>query len=275
MKIEQLKPMQGVEEIEQRLKDLKSILQNLKKKSENALQGHLKVATKKTHIEFYHIKEPGSSQGAYIPKSQTSFAAQLAQKDYNLKLVAVLEKEICAIEAFLKETLHMKVIEQLYNSLCPARQALITPVTLTNELYAAEWQKVTWQGKAFSEDAPNYFTVNDERMRSKSEVIIADALIRHNIPYRYEFPLKLKRANEQVTFYPDFLCLNVRTREEFYWEHFGMMDDPDYLQKTINKLSLYAQNGIFPGHGLIISMESSAVPLNTKDVERIIQNYLA
>ena len=276
MKIEQLKPAQSVAELEQRLKDLKAILQNLKKKNVNLPQGHLKVATKQKRKEFYHIKEPGCSRGIYIPKAQVSLAAQLAQKDYNLRLAGLVEKEIGAIERFLKSTLKLTEISHLYEGLCPGRQALITPITLTNAQYAAEWKKVSWQGKVFFDDAPNYFTSNNERMRSKSEVIIAETLQRYRVPYRYEYPLNLKRAAEaeQVTIYPDFLCLNVRTREEFFWEHFGMMDDPEYVQRTISKLSLYIQNGIFPGRGLIISMESGTEYLDTKDLERLIKNYL-
>ena len=40
--------------------------------------------------------------------------------------------------------------------------------------------------------------------------------------------------------HPDFYCLNLRTRQEFAWEHFGMMDDPDYASTTAEKLRLYA-----------------------------------
>ena len=66
----------------------------------------------------------------------------------------------------------------------------------------------------------------------------------------------------------------MRTREEIYWEHFGMMDSPEYAQKAVSKINLYAQNGIIPGRGLIISMESASEAVNTKAVEKIIQSFL-
>lgn len=106
-------------------------------------------------------------------------------------------------------------------------------------------------------------------MRSKSEVIIADTLFRHNIPYRYEFPITLKRSNSDdirrdfgssITLYPDFLCLNTRTRTEFYWEHFGLMDDPAYSNNAAGKLRLYTENGILAGRNLIITMETQTEP---------------
>ena len=76
-----------------------------------------------------------------------------------------------------------------------ARRALITPVTLTDEQYAARWQEVSWTGRSFAPDAPLLYTANKERVRSKPEIIIADTLFRYNVPYRYKFPLTLRRNN--------------------------------------------------------------------------------
>jgi hypothetical protein len=92
-----------------------------------------------------------------------------------------------------------------------------------------------------------------------------------NIPYRYEYSLELKDGR---TLYPDFLCLNVHSRKEYYWEHFGMMDDQEYLERTIQKLKLYSENKIFPGKNLIITMESQAYPLNVKQIENLVKEFL-
>ena len=148
-----------------------------------------------------------------------------------------------------------------------------------DEQYAAKWQSVTWSGKSFSPDLPEVFTARGERVRSKSEVIIADTLFRHNIPYRYEFPLQLHRSTQNtrsstVTFHPDFLCLNVRTRTEFYWEHFGIMDNPEYSNNAAGKLRLYTENGILPGRNLIITMETQKEPLNIRVLEKLISEFL-
>ena len=115
------------------------------------------------------------------------------------------------------------------------------------------------------------FTTNGERVRSKSEVLIADTLKRFGIPYRYEYPLRLKNG---ITVHPDFLCLNVRTRQEFYWEHFGMMTTPDYAQKAIHKLQQYSDNHLLPAIKLIITMETATSTLNLKYIEQQIKTYL-
>ena len=152
-----------------------------------------------------------------------------------------------------------------------ARQKLITPVTFTDQQYIENWQNITWHPRPFAADAPEFFTARNEQVRSKSEVIIADTLSRHNIPYRYEYPLELKNGD---IYHPDFLCLNVRTRQEFIWEHFGMMNSPAYASRTVSKLKVFSENNILPGKNLIITMETADLQLSSRQVENLIKEYL-
>ncbi len=94
---------------------------------------------------------------------------------------------------------------------------------------------------------------------------------REEIPYRYEFPITL---NGMGRVYPDFTVLNQRTRREMYWEHFGMMDDSDYVEKAIYKISKYEQNGLYVGDKLIFTYETRKTPINRKQIKGIIQQYL-
>ena len=275
MQFEQVRPIRYLNEMNERLAELKQTLLTTKRKTAILPQGHLKIATKATHTEFYHTSEPGAGCTKYIKSKNISFAAQLAQKDYNLKLIKAMDVEIAVLEDYLKIIEQNRSVTAVYEKLCHMRKSLTIPVTLTDSQYCEKWQAVTWEGKGFSGDSPQFFTAKEERVRSKSEVIIADTLARNGIPYRYEFSVNLKKSGGRpLMLYPDFMCLNVRTREEFFWEHFGMMDDPDYVKNCIRKLGLYAENDIFPGRGLIISMETASEPLNTKEIERIIKNYL-
>ena len=73
-----------------------------------------------------------------------------------------------------------------------------------------------------------------------------------NIPYKYEAPIQLKGYG---TVYPDFTLLNVRTREIYYWEHLGMMDNQEYIQKTFVKINTFVINGIFPGKNYCYHMK--------------------
>lgn len=269
--MEELSPNQLAPLLEKRLVELQNLLFTKKKSYEKAPQGRIRISQNGGHPEYYLVTERGSLRGKYLPHSQKTLTRQLAQKDYDARLIKLLQKEISALQNYMKQTSNGRAIPELYDSLCPARRSLITPAILTNEQYAAHWQDVSWTGRPFASDAPYICTARGERVRSKSEVIIADTLFRHNIPYRYEFPITLKRSNSadirrdfgsSITLYPDFLCLNTRTRTEFYWEHFGIMDSTEYSNNAAGKLRLYTENGILAGRNLIITMETQTEPFS-------------
>ena len=281
--MEELSPNQLAPLLEKRLAELQNLLFTKKKTYEKAPQGRIRISQNGGHPEYYLVTERGSLRGKYLPHSQKTLARQLAQKDYDARLIKLLQKEISALQNYMKQTCNGRAIPELYDSLCPARRSLITPAILTNEQYAARWQDVSWTGRPFASDAPYICTARGERVRSKSEVIIADTLFRYNIPYRYEFPITLKRSNSDdirrdlgrsITLYPDFLCLNTRTRTEFYWEHFGLMDSTEYSNNAAGKLRLYTENGILSGRNLIITMETQTEPPSIKALEKLIEEFL-
>ncbi len=196
-------------------------------------------------------------------------------------MLPALEEEIACLNKFLVEY-KSKSSERVYEKLPSARQQIVTPLTMTNNQYADAWLKVEYRHKKLPDDVPPFFTENNEHVRSKSEVIIANALKSADIPYRYEFPLLMDKNGGDPGFqnydfchlHPDFYCLNLRTRQEFAWEHFGMMDDPDYAARAAEKLQLYAENGFFPGKNLIITMETMKNQLSSKILKEIIKTYL-
>lgn len=196
-------------------------------------------------------------------------------------MLPALEEEIACLNKLLAEY-KSKSSERVYEKLSSARKQIVTPLTMTNKQYADAWLKVEYRHKKLPDDVPPLFTENNEHVRSKSEVIIANALKSADIPYRYEFPLLMDKNAYTPDFqnydfchlHPDFYCLNLRTRQEFAWEHFGMMDDPEYAARAAEKLQLYAENGFFPGKNLIITMETMKNQLSSKILKEIIKTYL-
>lgn len=103
-------------------------------------------------------------------------------------------------------------------------------------------------------------------VRSKSESMIADALTLYGIPFRYE---QLLSADEK-TFAPDFTLLHPVTHRLIYWEHLGMMDDPDYLLANGRKIMAYEKAGMIAGVNLILTFEEKDHPLTMRAVQDII-----
>ena len=148
---------------------------------------------------------------------------------------------------------------------------LIVPFYETDEMFMLQWCSKEYEGLPFKEDSPELYTDRGERVRSKSEVIIANLMAKESIPYKYECPLYL---NGFGTVHPDFTALNVKKRKEYYWEHLGMMDDPSYVHKALNKINTYIRNGYIPGKNLLLTFESKAIPLNMRNVESQLRTIL-
>jgi len=281
MPLEQLSPDTLTGRLIIRRKELNQLLTRKLRNLKSSPEGRLRIAQahRGRKLQYFHMIISGDTKGNYIPHANLALARRLAQKDYDTRLIKELRQEIQALQKYLDHTKDGAALSDLYTKLCPARQQLVTPVTLTDDQYAAQWQTVSWTGLPFSPDSPDYTTARGERVRSKSEVIIADTLARHGIPYRYEFPLELNtgrpgQSSSPRTIHPDFLCLNVRTRAEFYWEHFGLMDNPDYLDRTLAKLKDFPDIGLFPGKNLLFTMESATCHLSTRNIENLITEFL-
>jgi len=249
---------------------LEEIIAEKKTAVKNAPDGELRFNRHGNRIQYYCRTDPKDTAGKYIKTNNRDFAAALAQKDYDKKVLKLAQGELRNIHLLLKQY-EKGQIETVYEKLQDPRQKLIQPVILTDEQYVNNWLEVAYEKKALPDDAPEFFTAKGERVRSKSEIIIADTLSRMNVPYRYEFPLKLKGIG---TIHPDFTVLNVRLRKTFLWEHFGMMDDPEYSVKALAKIDSYEKNGYYPGSQLILTYETSSYPIRTKLIEELISHYL-
>ena len=254
----------------ERMKELKKRETLIKKKLDAAPEGMLRITHCGKNVRYYHRRLPSDRTGSYIPKTNTGLIKCLAQKDYYEKLLHSIKEEVKAIEAYLRICPDLTA-ENVYNTLNQPRKEIVVPAFETNESFVKRWQNVKYEGKPFPEDYPILLTDKGERVRSKTELIIANILEKENIPYRYEYPIMLDGLGK---IYPDFTVLNVRLHKEYLWEHFGMMDDPDYAEKAVRKITAYNLSGYYSGENLIITSETKTSPLNTLQIKGIINHFI-
>ena len=96
----------------------------------------------------------------------------------------------------------------------------------------------------FLEEALIHRTKRGDLVRSKSEVIIANELLAQGVDrYEYEAPLALPDGR---TRYPDFTVVDDDTGERYYWEHLGLLHNPDYAARWTRKLNAYRAACILP-----------------------------
>lgn len=252
---------------------LQEVLRNAEEEWKRMPEGGLTIAKKKGHTEYYHnSKSAGNAKNSlhYIKKNELQLARDLAQKDYDRKILQSVMPRLQAIERLLKNYDNTD-IKQIYDALSEDRKRLITPAFIPDDKYIEQWQAFEYINKPLNPDIPEIYTEKGERVRSKSEKILADKFNKEGIPYRYECPLYLKGIG---WVHPDFTLLNIKNRNELYWEHCGRMDDPEYCEQALSRINQYIKNGFLPGQKLILSFETKNHPLNMKVVEKNIEFYL-
>ena len=223
-----------------RIAELKEMISYLERSSVLGRSGRLRISTSKNRTQYYLVQDSGDPDGSYLKKNQGEIARELAQKDYILQVLKAAKSEQ---EKLLK---------------------------LSDEEFARKWSEQEYQTKGIPDGMPTFQTERGELVRSKSEMIIADMMYHMGIPYRYECPIYLSGE----TIHPDFTVLNRKERKEYYLEHLGRLDDPQYCADFVWRLFLYEENRIFPGENLLFTFESDRQPLRPQLVRRLLEKYL-
>lgn len=316
------------------LQEQLSYIRELKRRAEASLcaapEGSLRVEMNKGRYPQYYLWP----ERTYLKKQDADLIRQLAQKEYDERILQVLGQQEKAIMYYLKN-FPAEDLTDVYEHLPEAKKMVVKPYILTDEQYLENWQNTQAPGRNTYPIENGFLTERGELVRSKSEKIIADKLLYMQIPYKYEEPLNLGQGrtagknegplnlgqnriageyeeplnlghsrtagkvpdkNEEMSMlvkntdlykheeirpqgtgrviYPDFTLLDIRRRRTIYLEHFGMMDNPEYCKKAIEKLELYQANGIYPGKNLIVTMESSLKSIDLRALEQLLGKIL-
>jgi hypothetical protein len=102
-------------------------------------------------------------------------------------------------------------------------------------------------------------------VRSKSELVIANLLQKHGIPYEYERVLDGTAAAGRVR--PDFSFVTA-DGDLIVWEHLGMLSRPDYKRGWEWKRAWYHANGFVDTKTLFISQEEEGKGLDSDELTR-------
>jgi len=193
----------------------------------------------------------------------------LAAKKYLTLTLEDLKQEVKALDFYLKH--HCKDTGQAEKLLTEASgfsellSSHFTP--LSQEL--SSWKESPYEQNPYYTELLIHRTAAGRYVRSKSEAMIALLLHKNKIPFRYECALRLK----ETTIYPDFTIRHPKTGEIYYWEHFGLMDDPVYSKNAYSKLQLYTSCNIIPSIQLITTFETKDIPLSSEMIESLIEYY--
>lgn len=264
--------------IEQMTEDARRAVEYAQSRLKEAPEGTLRIRNKDGNLRYLQRMTNADTNGKYLGKDSEGTIRGLEEKAYCIELEKVAAKEVQTLEKIRKLIAELPDYGAVFLSIPQEKRHLIepfeAPIRRLNDREVKDLLRVCGP-KKFVKPDKCYVTRGGDRVRSKSELIIADKLNEQGIPYYYEMPKLL--YDERVgyfTWHPDFKVINRRTGQQYYWEHFGMLDSEDYCADSQVKLEIYANNGYFIGKNLIITTESSKHMLNTAYLDKVIEEFL-
>lgn len=218
------------------------------------------ICTKNSHYNKYYQSDGHNRM--YISNDKIDLAILLAAKEYYDRLETKynhIQKMIAYYERHIEKD--QASIDALFAQDSGYRP-LLESVSDTQDF--SGWAREDYLSNPYRPENKKFRTQTGVYVRSKSEKIIADTLTAYQIPYRYEAALYL-----DYTIYPDFTIRNPETGDIYYYEHFGMVDDPDYRRKMLDKLDMYMRYGIFD---LLYTIETKDRPITVEQIENALRS---
>lgn len=248
---------------------LEKEINELQSKINELPEGKIFCTRNGNRYKWYH--STGHVQ-TYIPKSKHYLAEQLATKKYLTLLYKELVQEKVAVDSYLSN--HEKFSPQsqlLLTDEMPEYKRLLSPYFQPISQELSNWADSSYEHNLSHPEQLVHKSSSGRLVRSKSEAMIDMLLYINKIPFRYECYMELG----QVTIFPDFTIRHPQTAELYYWEHFGLMDDPSYSKNAYSKLQLYTSAGIIPGINLITTFETKNHPLSFDTIKKTIELYFS
>ena len=251
------------EKAEEALKKARKELKSIRVKSNVGVR----VIKKGKSLQCYVRDSSKKSMYRYVSGKEKDEAINIVRKSYYEKAEQVASKELKLINALIN-LLEKNSIENIHKKIGECKSQLVDPVIVSDEKFIEEWLGVEYRGKTFEESNLEIYTEKGERVRSKSEKIIADKLLKEKVPYRYEYPLEIPAWGKV---YPDFTILDVENKRNIIFEHFGLMDDMDYANNAIAKIQMYANAGYVLGDNFFMTLETSQRPLDSRVLDGVVK----
>ncbi len=192
----------------------------------------------------------------------------LARKKYVEAALEIVKKDIAVIDNAISQFIPVNE-ESVMDSFC------IKYPELSKGIYYGKTDPEAWvashvpQKDFYVEDLKSV-SAQGEDMRSGGEMYISSRLDHFGIPYRYEAPLNIPDLN----YNPDFTILRPRDRKIIYWEHFGKVNDYEYVLRNIGKVRDYIDYGIKPWDNLIMTYNNEKGGYNGKLIDAMIECWL-
>ena len=230
-------------------------------------KGHLEIHKRKNSFAYYSVID---GVRKYLGAEDAKIKEQLAVKTYLKKSILYAENEEQALNAYLKKKNENLLSPTQFLSAHPEIYKLISNKIFNSPIKLSAWANAPYDQSAFRPEGLTIRTAQGHLVRSKSECIIANALLASGMPYRYE---EASQFNG-IELRPDFKIYK-ENGELFIWEHLGLLDKEEYVQNALWKIKNYISAGFYPGVNLILTADTEAgQAIDSYAVQKNIDTFL-
>ena len=280
MQAKELKMALYASEIQEILKYYQGIVNFYKQTLSKSPSGSLVWQNNRGRDQFLHLYRQNSKLVRRGITCNEPLKRALAQKEFARKALEILEPNVSTLRGAIEQIIpfdpdeilrsmtkgYAKLPEEYFFD----RDLLSIDLHLDGEREArigrhGEWGAREYEQGRYYEENKTVETSRGEFVRSKSEALILEQIYDAMIEVHYE---QVQFING-IMIMPDF-TFEGHDGRLFYWEHVGLLDQPDYARRNYDKLKRYYYAGLVPGDNLILSFEKHG-KINMKQIDAIIE----
>lgn len=214
--------------------------------------------------------ENGKRRRQTIEKDQATFAL-LAHKEFLQEKLRILEKNEKGLKQLLSsyETCTPDhILEGLppHIATMPISEYTFLTGKLRPDTDVVPWSESPYEQSTYLPQHKVHTTSRGLKVRSKSEVSIAEAMYKLGIQFRYE---QVLRIGSKVCI-PDF-TIRRPDGSLLYYEHCGLPSNQAYWEHHKKKLEQYEQAGIYPWNNLIVTYDNENGELDLQYIEMLLR----
>ena len=267
-------------QIEEMVHEQRKTLEKYTTELKSCLAGNLVLTTNHGRPTYYHSFFKDGKYVRVTLNNKSDVVKALARKEYLTVAVKVLEHNLDALEkarknlisgdiGYLREKMQksFKNLPDDYFFSGDAMQGIYCVSGAEEGIRRhLDWGRAPYEKSTYRPEGLKFPTSAGFKVRSKSEQHIVEQLVNYGIPFRYEQILHLGDRKAS----PDFTFRDI-SREQFYWEHAGMMDDPYYRNRHERKMEMLESAGIVPWRNLIVTYDNDGI-INVPMIKSIIEH---
>lgn len=224
---------------------------------------------------YYSVSKTNASRGTrkykYLGKEPNDTVRRVKEVKHLEKALKILGKNIYVLEKVIAEV--KPVDRDSVDQMLPAvyRKAVLA-APAQKDPRAVHWKK---QAEAYKATFEPYHpeelihpTDDGTMVRSKSEALIYNFLLRLGITFVYELPVKTRTR----TRFPDFTLLSeVDYKTVILIEHQGMMNEPEYRDRFRDRVYDYLKANYISGINIYYTFDSIDGSVNMMPILDIIK----